>query len=74
MNNLIPYFFNYHSSINVILYLEYIELSGRGNILNENDKILDSSYYQMSRFAYRGDEKLGNSIEVTDNKGNPLQK
>ncbi len=70
MNNLIPFFFNQNPSINVIPYLEYIKLSGSGNVLNENDKVLDSSYYQMSRFAYRSDEKLGNSIEVIDNKGN----
>ncbi len=70
MNNLIPFFFNQNSSINVILYLEYIKLSGGGDVLKENDKVLDSSYYQLSRFAYRGDENLGNSIEVTENKDN----
>lgn len=70
MNNLIPFFFNQNPSINFILYLEYIKLSGSGGVLKENDKVLDSCYYQLSRFAYRGDEKLGNSIEVTENKGN----
>lgn len=70
MNNLIPFFFNQNPSINFILYLEYIKLSGSGGVLKENDKVLDSCYYQLSRFAYRGDEKLGNSIEVTEHKGN----
>ncbi|WP_242220288.1 lipase family protein [Bacillus cereus group sp. BfR-BA-01380] len=41
--------------------------------MNENNKVLDSSYYQMSRYAYRSDEKLGESVDITDNKGNPVQ-
>ncbi len=68
------YFFNYHSSINVILYLEYIKFSRRGNVLSENNKVLDSSYYQLSRGAYQSDKDLAKGFDVLDRDGNTIQK
>ncbi|MBJ8053833.1 DUF2974 domain-containing protein [Bacillus cereus] len=68
------YFFNYHSSINVILYLEYIKFSRRGNVLSENNKVLDSSYYQLSRGAYQSDKDLAKGFAVLDRDGNTIQK
>lgn len=66
-------FLNSIPSINGILYLEYIKSSGRGNVLSKNDEVLDSSYYQMARAAYKSDKDLEGVFSVKDPEGNTMQ-
>ncbi|PGZ06884.1 hypothetical protein COE30_19960, partial [Bacillus cereus] len=40
---------------------------------DEKNKILDSTYYQLSQAAYKSDKRLNKEVVVVDNKDNPLQ-
>ncbi|WP_243526186.1 lipase family protein [Bacillus pseudomycoides] len=42
--------------------------------MNENDRVLDSSYYQLSRGAYQSDKDLAKGFAVLDRDGNTIQK
>ena len=42
--------------------------------MSENNKVLDSSYYQLSRGAYQSDKDLAKGFDVLDRDGNTIQK
>lgn len=42
--------------------------------MSENNKVLDSSYYQLSRGAYQSDKDLAKGFAVLDRDGNTIQK